>query len=232
MLQKVTCLIPVYNEGPRLVRTVTLLHNVKEIDEFVIVDDGSTDDGIAKLHTKYPAIKIIKLSHNQGKSAAVRVGLAKIRAELTLLVDADIRGLIPSEISDGIVVMKKNPKVEMLIFRRLQSPVTAKLDRSDIMLSGERVIKTKMLKEVMSQQPLPENYEMEVALNQYCIDRQAPAYWYPTQMYNTYKILKMGLVKGLWYDWLTIKQCAEYVGWGNYWNQMCSFCWNQLPNRL
>lgn len=219
-----TCLIPVYNEGPLLLQTVTQLKIIPEISNFLIIDDGSTDNGLTLLREKYPTIPIIQLKKNLGKSTAVRAGLSQLKTDLTLLFDADIRGLKPAEIQAGIRSLRQNPSISMLIFRRLCSPLIARLIRADIMLSGERITQTSILRAVMTQSPPPVQYAMEPALNQYCLDHQLATAWSPASTYNTYKTLKLGFWRGLLGDFTTMIHGAQYVGWYNYLTQITSFC--------
>jgi len=225
-----TCLIPVYNEGPHLLQTVTLLKTIPEITNYLIIDDGSTDNGLTLLSEKYPTIPIIRLKKNLGKSAAVRAGLSQLKTDLTLLFDADIRGLKPAEIQGGIRSLQQNPLISMLIFRRLHSPLIARLIRADIMLSGERIIKTSILRAAMTQSPPPVQYSMEPAINQYCLDHHLAVVWFPASTYNTYKTLKLGFWRGLLGDFTTMLRGAQYVGWYNYLTQITSFCRHKIAS--
>src|SRR5882762_11456531 len=91
--------IPAYNEGVRLGRTLPkvldyLRENSPEA-ELIVVDDGSTDDTAAlarqtledsgNVHTS-----VISYKSNLGKGRAVRLGLLAARSEVTLFSDADL----------------------------------------------------------------------------------------------------------------------------------------------
>jgi hypothetical protein len=92
--------IPAYNEGPRLAKGFSRLrHAVASgaIDpgdtEFVVVDDGSTDDTselAAALFAPFPHVRLIRLPDNQGKGAAVRAGVAVASAPSIAFADADM----------------------------------------------------------------------------------------------------------------------------------------------
>jgi glycosyltransferase involved in cell wall biosynthesis len=221
---KCTCLIPVYNEGSRLIDTFNRLRQVQEIDEFIIVDDGSTDGGVTQFAKEFPSISIIRLNKNRGKSAAVRTGLEKIKSPYTLLFDADIRSVNPDQINQGISKIKESQYIDMLIFRRMGSPWVARIARADIVLSGERIVKTDVLQRVMFTNPQPQLYDMEVALNQYCLDNNKDVVWFPAATTNTYKMMKYGLIKGLAGDLKTMRHAAHFVGWKRYRRQISSFC--------
>ncbi len=59
--------------------------------QVIVADDGSTDRTIAVAEEwkQQLPIEIVALPHNQGKGAAVRLGMKQSRAELALIYDAD-----------------------------------------------------------------------------------------------------------------------------------------------
>lgn len=91
--------IPVYNDaaalGVFLPQLTGLLAQQPGRQEVVVVDDGSTDDMLAfcRLHTpglpENTALRLIRLSRNFGKEAALSAGLAEARGRAVVLMDAD-----------------------------------------------------------------------------------------------------------------------------------------------
>lgn len=64
-----------------------------EIEEILIVDDGSTDQTsavIRHLEKTSPLVRLIQYSRNGGKGYAIRRGVVEARGELILLSDADL----------------------------------------------------------------------------------------------------------------------------------------------
>jgi len=91
LVPKLSVVIPAYNERETL---PTLLNQVQAVEvdkEIVIVDDGSTDGTREWLRgVEAENVGVIFQPRNQGKGAAVRVGLSRARGEYTLIQDADL----------------------------------------------------------------------------------------------------------------------------------------------
>lgn len=98
-------IIPFLNEGGNIDQLTHKLNKfiprLKDLAaEVIFVDDGSTDDSVAKLKKtsfKFPA-KIIKLSKNFGSHAALRAGILHASSDLVTFVYADLQdplSLIP-----------------------------------------------------------------------------------------------------------------------------------------
>jgi dolichyl-phosphate beta-glucosyltransferase len=94
----ISIVIPVYNEQHRihsfLKSAIDYLGKKDFSYEIVVVDDGSRDETVpivnAVLNEKLPGIyKIIKLSVNAGKGAAVRKGMLAAEGEYVFFLDAD-----------------------------------------------------------------------------------------------------------------------------------------------
>jgi glycosyltransferase involved in cell wall biosynthesis len=97
MINKISILIPVYNEENTL---KSLLKKVIDSDvcklekEIIIIDDCSTDSSLLvlnKLKKQYEEQLVIN-SHeiNKGKGAALRTGLSLVTGEIILIQDADL----------------------------------------------------------------------------------------------------------------------------------------------
>jgi hypothetical protein len=92
--------IPAYNEGLRLADGMSRLRHAiaagaidPEDTEFVVVDDGSTDDTTAKaidLFSSFPHVQHVRLPENRGKGGAVRAGVAVASAPIIAFADADM----------------------------------------------------------------------------------------------------------------------------------------------
>ena len=136
MKEKVSCIIPAFNEGKRISRVINIVKENSSIGEIIVVNDGSKDD-TEKVIRKIKGIKIISYRKNKGKTFAVMTGIKKAKYVLILLLDADLEGLNNKNIQDLIdPVIEK--KVDVTISLRKNTPFYSKMIGLDY-LSGERV---------------------------------------------------------------------------------------------
>jgi len=88
---KFSCIIPAYNEAPRIRAVLETVLGVPELEEVIVVDDCSTDETLAVIRSfTSPKLYVIALEKNVGKTQAVFAGLKKAQGEYIVMIDSDI----------------------------------------------------------------------------------------------------------------------------------------------
>jgi len=96
--QLVSIIVPVYNEREVLPlfyeRTTGILKTLGIAYELVFIDDGSKDDSVNylfELAARESVIKVLRLSRNFGKEAAVTAGIDYAQGSAIIIIDADLQ---------------------------------------------------------------------------------------------------------------------------------------------
>lgn len=90
-------IVPMYNEQemiPVFFQRVEKLLRGRLAYEYIFVNDGSTDGTLAalkELAAQHPYVKIVSLSRNFGKEAALTAGLTSADADAVVVLDADLQ---------------------------------------------------------------------------------------------------------------------------------------------
>ena len=104
-LPTLSCVIPCYNEAANLLQLLPELRRslgaCSRAWEVIGVDDGSTDATALVLEgwARRPGFRMLQLSRNFGKEAALSAGLQAANGEVVVLMDADLQhspSLIPT----------------------------------------------------------------------------------------------------------------------------------------
>lgn len=93
----VSCVVPCRNEAQNLAKLLPLLSvtlsECAHAWEVILVDDGSTDETSTMLRgwAQVPGFRVIQLSRNFGKEAALSAGLQACAGEVVVMMDADLQ---------------------------------------------------------------------------------------------------------------------------------------------
>ncbi len=225
-IPSISCIVPFYNEAPRINTTLDILSASRYISEIICVDDGSTDK--PEIDTKKYVLPVLlsKIDENQGKSAALFEGLRRAQGNIILMIDADLKDLRIEDIDAACRKILKNKHVDMLILRSTQATWITKLCRQDIVLSGTRLLKKDDLARVYENHP--SRYQIETAINTFMIEQKKKVYYTEFSGFNTLRNEKIGLLRGFIGLIYLLKDVYTYRGYPAYIWQLWTFCHEEL----
>lgn len=92
-MKKITIVIPCYNESESLPELISQLKKVSLDFNFILVDNGSTDntENILKNIEMPKNIKVLKKNTNNGYGAGVKYGLINVKTEFSGWMHADLQ---------------------------------------------------------------------------------------------------------------------------------------------
>lgn len=174
----VSIIIPAYNEKDKIFDTLNNIVEVDEIDEIVVVDDGSSDNTFEIIKTiENDKIKAFRLEKNKGKGYALNYGLKNVNKNANIIgfLDADL-GKTSSEViklikpvldNQADVSIAKFPPAKkkggMGFVKRLAKESVYEMTGKelDATLSGQRIFKKEVLEKF---DEIPYGYGVEVGM--------------------------------------------------------------------
>lgn len=123
MKPELSVVIPVYNEAESLPqcysRVNTVLATLDISYEIIFIDDGSSDGSAEILNnmgTEDAHVKVIFLSRNFGKEAALSAGIDHSLGEALIILDADLQD--PPELIPDMLKVWKEKNVDTVLMKR------------------------------------------------------------------------------------------------------------------
>ena len=90
---KISIIIPVYNEKKTIIKLLTKVKRLKNINkQIIVIDDGSTDGSSELIKSRFNEknVKLIFHKYNRGKGAAIKSAIKYIYGDIVLIQDADL----------------------------------------------------------------------------------------------------------------------------------------------
>lgn len=176
--EKIVCIVPVYNEEDTIEETIRFLKKIKEVDELVIVNDGSTDNTKEVLN-KIDGIITLGYQTNKGKGYAIKHALSNINYDYLLLIDGDLKEtssealklIKPVIEGKSDITIAKFPEANQMTDKKGGLGIVKGLAKQgvkyftgkeiDSTLSGQRFYKKEVLEEIKY---IPDSYGIEIAM--------------------------------------------------------------------
>lgn len=166
----VSCIVPAYNEAPRIAAVLAALVAHPLIDEVIVVDDGSTD-ATAAVAERIAGIRLLRQPVNGGKSQALAAGIAAASRNHLLLVDADLLGLLAGDLTRLIQPVLLG-RADLAISLRRNAPRLWHWIGIDY-ISGERMLRRDLIAGHLADLPGLPRFGFEVWMNRLCIIAEA-----------------------------------------------------------
>lgn len=194
-MSTITCIIPAYNEGPRIAAVARVAVAHPALSEVIVVDDGSRDD-TAAIAAGVPGVRLLRQPRNGGKTAALARGLAEATGTHVLLLDADLTGLTETHLGALIAPVTQGRSAISISLRGNAPGLWRRIGLDYI--SGERVLPRSLLLPHLAHLPTLPAFGFEVFLNGLLIEARLPIAVVPwPDVASPMKHSKYGLWRGL-----------------------------------
>ena len=121
--QKVSVIIPAYNEEETVAKVVEVVKKVSFVDEIIVVDDGSSDN--TSQEAEKAGAKVIKHEINKGKGQALHTGYTETDCDIIAFIDADIYNLTSKKVEAMIKpILEGKAEITKTKFARESGRVT------------------------------------------------------------------------------------------------------------
>ncbi len=192
---KVAAIIPAYNEEKTISDVLETLVGNKNIEQIIVVSDGSEDETV-EAASLFKQVLVIDLLENRGKGGAVKAGLERTDAEIILVLDADLIGLTQAHVNSLLEpVLNGEALMSVGIFEKGRV-ATDFAQKMAPFLSGQRAMHRDLLENI-SDLDLS-RFGIEVALHTYVEENELTTEIVQLpDLSHVMKEEKLGLWKGM-----------------------------------
>jgi len=164
--KKVAAVIPAVDESKNIRKVLEVLLFSDQLDEVILVDDGSVDD-TAEIGREM-GVKVISLQKNGGKGNALKEGVKATDAEVVVFFDADLVGLKEEHINSLIAPVLSDEALMCVGIRGRLWGLPESISKIDplLALGGERAVSRTLFESIPEK--YFQNFAVETTLNHFC----------------------------------------------------------------
>lgn len=164
-----SCIIPAYNEWPRIAKVLETAIACDEIDEVIVVNDGSKDNTWKIIDSfTHPKLQKINIEKNGGKAKAILTWVHASKWEYIVMIDSDLLNLTSEHITSLIDPIQAKEADVTLSVRKNSLPFY-KWIGSDF-VSWERIVPRSLFDEWEYYTVWP-GFGLEVKMNEQIVKR-------------------------------------------------------------
>ena len=194
-MQKISCVICAYNEAGRIRTILSAVIDHPLLHEIIVVNDGSTDATHELLASYGSKLKLISYPQNKGKTHALTLGIEAATGDLLMLLDADLTGVTPTNISALAEPVLADRSEVSLSLRRNSLSIYRALGIDFV--SGERVFPRSLVSDLVPAMRKLPRFGCEAFINHQIIKRRLPievVHW--DNVFNVRMYEKIGWRRG------------------------------------
>lgn len=217
---QVTAVIPAYNEADHIERLLTVLRDVSQIKQIMVVDDASIDETAAvaaRCQVADPRIRVIRLAKNRGKGGAIMAGIQASNPDLLLFLDADLLRLQAGHVESLIAPVREGTCAMALGLFKNGRRQTNWTHRIFYFLSGQRCLRWSAFRNAAAFADA--RWGIEMAFNLIAWQRDLPVAHVPWQ--GVTHVMRLEKMNGLSKYWTYVEMWADILKF------MAKFGWKQ-----
>lgn len=163
--EKVSVVLPAYNEAGRIGNVLAVLRQVDPILEIIVVDDGSKDSTLEEVRQAAvadPRVIIIHHETNKGKGEAIFTGAAAAKSLYLVFLDSDLKNLKPRNIQDlikPVLTGKADMTLGLFLGGKIHTDITHWINPT---LTGQRCLRADLIRQISPESA--KGYGIEIAI--------------------------------------------------------------------
>ncbi|MDO8507287.1 MAG: glycosyltransferase [bacterium] len=199
-MNKVSVIIAAKNEGPRIGSVLDVVTKHPLVDEVIAMCNGCTDNTVDVARSY--GVNVHEDARSIGKTKAIKKGISLAKNDVVLLIDADLRDLVATDITN-LASPVLTGQVDFTLSTRENSLLLFKLFGIDF-ISGERGMRKDLLDDPYIWSKSHVSYGLEVLMNKSLLKRGKTFISVMTKSHAIRKREKTSLVKGTLEDYSMI----------------------------